>query len=133
GAYSVGTARRGVVVTSSTDSRYLQSRTAAGGWSQQRYARRRGNQRRDAHRAAARVVRRVLGESSSPLTTLTTGGDAAAIAEVLQDPDLAPLRDLPRRHFPDIPEPRRAVLDAVAQRSRAVQITITDGDATTGT
>ena len=53
GAHSVGVARDGVVLSSSTDRAYLQGRTAAGGWSQQRFARRRGNQRTASYDSAA--------------------------------------------------------------------------------
>lgn len=129
-AYSVGVAAAGVVTASSTDTRYVQSRTAAGGWSQQRYARRRGNQRRDSYRAAADTAYRVLGEHGAPLAGLVVGGDRTAVDEVLADPRLARYAALPRRSFPDIAEPRRAVLDEIARRACCVEITIVD--ATTG-
>ncbi|MDJ0355504.1 acVLRF1 family peptidyl-tRNA hydrolase [Paenarthrobacter sp. PH39-S1] len=44
GGYAVGLCRDGEVLVSKSGSRYIQSRTAAGGWSQQRFARRRANQ-----------------------------------------------------------------------------------------
>lgn len=124
GAYSIGVCEGGTVSTSTTDTRYVQARTAAGGWSQQRYARRRGNQRRDAHRAAADAAHRVLAPAAGTLRALVTGGEPAAIADVLADHRLAFLAELPRRIFNDIPEPRRAVLDLVAARALSVQITI---------
>ena len=60
GAHSVGVAATGIVLSSSTDRAYLQGRTAAGGWSQQRFARRRGNQRTASLDSAADTVARVL-------------------------------------------------------------------------
>ena len=132
-AFSIGVSRAGSVLTSFTDTRYVQSRTAAGGWSQQRYARRRGNQRRDSFRAAADAAVRVLSRHHGPFTGLVVGGDTTAIHAVLDDPRLAHLAHLPRRRFTDIAEPRRAVLDDVARRCLAVEITVRDADATSGT
>ena len=124
GAHSIGICDGGVVLASSTDTRYVQGRTAAGGWSQQRYARRRGNQRRDAHRATADAAYRVLAPAAGILRALVTGGEPSAVRDVLADPRLGFLADLPRRDFNDIPEPRRAVLDGIAARCLAVEITV---------
>ena len=44
GGYSVAVVSAGAVLASKTGTRHVQSRTAAGGWSQQRFARRRANQ-----------------------------------------------------------------------------------------
>jgi hypothetical protein len=57
GAVAVGVAEGGALVSSKVDSRYVQGRTAAGGWSQQRFARRRENQARAAAGPAARRAR----------------------------------------------------------------------------
>ncbi len=124
GAHSVGVARDGTVLSSSTDRAYLQGRTAAGGWSQQRFARRRGNQRAASYDSAAATAAKVLVPVASSLSGLVLGGDRAALGEVLADARLAGLVDLPVRSFPDIPEPRRAVLDEVAARSVSVEITV---------
>jgi hypothetical protein len=129
-AFSVGVCRAGVVLASSTDTRYVQSRTAAGGWSQQRYARRRGNQRRDSYRAAADAAHRVFADHAGPMAGLIAAGDRAAIDAVLDDPRLAAVSALPRRVFPDVGEPRRAVLDGLAARALTIEITIRDADAT---
>lgn len=125
-AFSVGICRAGVVTASSTDTRYVQSRTAAGGWSQQRYARRRGNQRRDSYQAAADTAARVFADHTGPLGGLIVGGDRAGIEAVLADPRLRHLAGLPHRAFPDAAEPRRAVLDDVARRAMTVEITVRD-------
>lgn len=127
GAHSVGTARDGVVVTSSTHRAYVQGRTAAGGWSQQRYARRRGNQLDSSLEHAADVAAEVLLPALAlpgGLDGLAVGGDAAAISAVLTDQRLAPLLGLPRRMFGDIPEPRRVVLDEVAERAMLIEIEV---------
>ncbi len=122
GAHSVGVATGGVVVRSSTDRAYLQGRTAAGGWSQQRFARRRGNQRTASLADAADTAARVL--LPERLAGLVLGGDRAAWADVLADPRLRPLAALPSRAFADIPEPRRTVLDDVAARALSVPIVV---------
>ncbi|MTD13778.1 hypothetical protein GIS00_07450 [Nakamurella sp. YIM 132087] len=123
GAHSIGIAREGVVLASSTDRKYLQGRTAAGGWSQQRYARRRGNQLTFSLEHAASLAARVLLDGP-PIDALVVAGDSGAITTVLADRRLAPLLPLPRRTFGDIPEPRRAVLDDIAARSLHVEITV---------
>jgi hypothetical protein len=131
--FSVGVCRAGEVMVSSTDSRYVQSRTAAGGWSQQRYARRRGNQRRDSYRAAADAAHRVFSAHAARFDGLIAAGDRTAIDAVLDDARLRGLAALPRRVFPDVGEPRRAVLDDVAVRALTIAITIRDAAATSGT
>ena len=128
GAHSVGVARDGLVLSSSTDRAYLQGRTAAGGWSQQRFARRRGNQRAASFDSAAGTAARILTPIAGSLDCLVLGGDRGALAAVLADPRLAALQKLPARTFPDVAEPRRAVLDAIAARSLSVQITVRPPD-----
>jgi hypothetical protein len=124
GAHSVGVARAGVVLSSSTDRAYLQGRTAAGGWSQQRFARRRDNQRTASYDSAASTAARVLVPIAGSLDGLVLGGDRRGLADVLADHRLAALNVLPTRSFPDIPEPRRVVLDDIAGRALCVEITI---------
>jgi hypothetical protein len=124
GAHSIGVAKNGVVLSSSTDRAYLQGRTAAGGWSQQRFARRRGNQRAASLDSAIVSAATVLIPRAASLAGLVLGGDRAGLAIVMADARLAPLNSLPSRTFPDIAEPRRAVLDDVAARSLTVSITV---------
>jgi hypothetical protein len=124
GAHSIGTAKDGLVLSSSTDRAYLQGRTAAGGWSQQRYARRRGNQLTASLADAASTIERVLLPFADRMGGLVLAGDAAALHRVMAEPTLQQLATLPSRTFGDIPEPRRAVLDAVAQRSLVVRILV---------
>jgi Actinobacteria/chloroflexi VLRF1 release factor len=124
GAHSVGIARAGVVVASKTDRPYVQGRTAAGGWSQQRYARRRGNQLTASLDDAASAAARVLLPATGSLDALILGGDITALRTVLDDPRLVALKALPVREFRDIPEPRRSVIDDLAERMFTVEITV---------
>ncbi|MEV0840916.1 acVLRF1 family peptidyl-tRNA hydrolase [Actinocatenispora sera] len=125
GAHAVGVADGDRLVTSKVDTRYVQGRTAAGGWSQQRFARRRDKQTRESTEAAADHAARLL--SSEPtLSGLVLGGDRALLSAVLDDPRLRPVAALPRVELPDVPEPRRATLVEVARRYREVRIRLTE-------
>ena len=85
GAHSIGVVRDGVVLSSSTDRAYLQGRTAAGGWSQQRFARRRDNQRTaslgSAAGTAARILTPIAGELTGPAAVRPDG--TAAVSATL--------------------------------------------------
>jgi hypothetical protein len=122
GGYSVGIARAGVVLTSSTGSRLVHGRSAAGGQSQQRFARRREGQARVALRAAADTAARVLLPRTAELDAVVLGGDATALRNLAADPRLTALLEHAESRVLDIPEPRRAVLDDVAQRARCVEV-----------
>jgi hypothetical protein len=86
--------------------RHVQGRTKAGGQSQQRFARRRDNQARQAYEAAAGHAARILGGRSMPVVT---GGDHAAVDEVLTDPRLKRLDVV--GPWLAVADPRRNVLD----------------------
>ena len=113
---------------SKVDSSYVQGRTAAGGWSQQRFARRRTNQAKAAASGASDLVVRLLLPQAGSLAALVTGGDRRAVEAVLADPRLAPLRPLRSDRFLDVAEPRRAVLEQAVAGARAVRIRIRDAD-----
>lgn len=84
----------------------VQGRTAAGGWSQQRYARRRENQTDQlVHRVADAAVA-LLG--TEPPAALVTGGSLAE--KVLADPRLSGLADLPEGTPLDVVEPRPSLV-----------------------
>ncbi len=123
GGWAVGTARDGELIVHKAGTRYVQARTAAGGWSQQRYARRRGNQA-DAlvdtvtEAAAARL-------QPADLDGLVVGGDRALVDAVLADTVLAGVAALPRSPLLDVPDPRNDVLAATAERARAVRVRLT--------
>ena len=104
-------------------SRHVQSRTAAGGWSQQRFARRRGNQADALVGAVQDHLVRIL--SDQPTTTgLLVGGDKALAADILADPRLAHLSALPQRTAYGIGDPNRAVMDETLRLGRKVHVTI---------
>jgi hypothetical protein len=95
--------------------RHVQGRTKAGGQSQQRFARRRVNQARQAYEAAAEHAARILGTRALPVVT---GGDHAAVDEVLADPRLRQVDVAPP--WLAVPDPKRQVLDrAVADAMSA--------------
>ena len=115
-------------------SRHVQSRTAAGGWSQQRFARRRGKQTDELVDAVVRHARRILlRDDESPRQDaeelpqgLVVGGDRTLAREVLQAPALRALRGLPMRELYDLPDPRRDVLETALGRGRAYRVTLTE-------
>jgi hypothetical protein len=126
GGFAVGVADGGVLKTSKVDARYVQGRTAAGGWSQQRFARRRDNQTKQAWQSASDAAARVLLPAAPGLAAVVGGGDRRAVDAVLADPRLAALHDLRVDRFLDVPEPRLAVLEQAVGQACAVRIRVTD-------
>lgn len=113
------------VAESKIGQRHVQGRTKAGGQSQQRFARRRDNQARQAYEAAADHAARLLTTDASGSGLLTvTGGDHAAVADVLADPRL--------RHLvvvgPWLPvqDPKRDVLEQAAVDAASAVIEVTN-------
>jgi hypothetical protein len=125
GGYAAGLARSGVLLEHALGTRYVQGRTAAGGWSQQRFARRREGQTAALAGAAADAALRVLARGPAP-DVVVPGGDRRLVATVLNDPRLAPVARLPRGPLLDVVDPRLAVLQDAARRCRAVRIRVTD-------
>ncbi|HET6209981.1 MAG TPA: acVLRF1 family peptidyl-tRNA hydrolase, partial [Jatrophihabitans sp.] len=105
-------------------SAYVQGTTKAGGWSQQRFARRRDNQARAAFAEAAEVAARVLLPEAAALQALICGGDKAAVASTLTDPRLAPLLPLRTAPFLPVPDPRLRVLQATPEQFLVVTLHI---------
>ncbi|OLZ46288.1 acVLRF1 family peptidyl-tRNA hydrolase [Amycolatopsis keratiniphila] len=124
GGHSVGIARGGVVVQSRTDRHLVQGRSAAGGWSQQRFARRREGQARVALRSAAEDAFEVLVPQLSEVDAVVLGGDRRALETLREDRRLASLFERAEPRVLDIPEPRRTVLEDAAERAVAVEITL---------
>lgn len=120
GGYAVGLADRDALVAHKVGTRYVQSRTAAGGWSQQRFARRRANQADALVDAVSGHMLAVLGGKRPQ--ALVVGGDRGLVAEVLADPRLARLTALPRRELFDLRDPRRSVLADALVRGRSVRV-----------
>ena len=146
GGYAVGLARAGAFVASKVGTRHVQSRTAAGGWSQQRFARRRDKQADELVDAVVRHARRVLlDDDESPPTGgsaprvppgrpkphgiprgLVVGGDRTLVREVLEAGALRALLGLPARELYDLPDPKREVLETALRRGRAVRVELTE-------
>ncbi|MFD8495313.1 acVLRF1 family peptidyl-tRNA hydrolase [Amycolatopsis sp. NPDC059657] len=126
GGHSLGLARSGRVVVSRTDRHQVHGRSAAGGWSQQRFARRREGQARQALRAAADDAFEVLVPRLSEMDGVFLGGDRRALDELREDRRLAELFARAESRVLDIPEPRRTVLDDAAERVLGVVIVVKD-------
>jgi hypothetical protein len=124
GAVAVGIAAGDGLVASKVDTHYVQGRTAAGGWSQQRFARRRDNQARAAAADGAGIVGRLLLPEVRSLAALVTGGDRTAVDAILAAPPLAPLLPLRADRLLDVPEPRHAVLVSAVAGARAVSVLV---------
>ena len=125
GGHSAGVAVHGHVLTSSTDHRLVQGRSAAGGWSQQRFARRRAGQLREAVAQATATAVRALADTR--LDVLVTGGEHGHLDAVLADPRLAALLPLRSPRVLDVAEPRRRTLDEAARRVDGVVVELRPG------
>jgi Actinobacteria/chloroflexi VLRF1 release factor len=124
GGYGAGVFEGTKLVASKVGSRHVQGTTKAGGWSQQRYARRRDNQAREAFAAAAEVAARILAPAG--LDVLVCGGDRKAVDTVLEDPRLVDLVPLVRPPFLGVADPRQKVLEQAGVDARAIRIEISD-------
>ncbi len=125
-AVAVGVAFGDALEVHKVDTSYVQSRTAAGGWSQQRFARRRENQAKAAAGDAADIAVRVLLPRLPELSCVVTGGDRRAVDAILADRRLERLVARRSDRFLDVPEPRLAVLQTAAASARAVRIRVID-------
>ena len=124
GGYGVAVASEGRLVAAKTGSKYVQSRTAAGGQSQQRYARRRANQADAMVEAVADQARQVF--AAQAIEYILPGGDRGMAELVLDEPALRAYARLPRLAYLDVPDPRAAVLKKAAADACAVRIQVTD-------
>ncbi|WP_410640161.1 acVLRF1 family peptidyl-tRNA hydrolase [Amycolatopsis sp. lyj-346] len=127
GGHSVGIARDGRIEVSRTDRHLVQGRSAAGGWSQQRFARRRAGQARHALQDAAKDAFEVLVPRLSEVDAVVLGGDRRALDELRGDRRLAPLFARAEPCVLEVGEPSRAVLEEAAVRALSVLITLHDG------
>jgi hypothetical protein len=181
GGYAAGvfTGYPPALADSKVGSRLVHGRSAAGGWSQQRFARRREKQANEALEAAADTAAAVFGRwtsgavitarsaeaqaSSAPahhpagrdterggvrrnrsgargtaagasaaagrgprLDAVVLGGDKRAVAELRDDPRLAPYLALATERFLTVPDPKRAVLEGTPRLFTAVRIRLTE-------
>ncbi len=122
GAVALGIAVGDKLAASKVDTSYVQSRTAAGGWSQHRFARRRENQAKAAAGDAADLAVRVLLPEAGTLAALVCGGDRRTVDTILTDRRLGPLAALRAERHLQVPDPRHAVLVEAAHAARAVAI-----------
>jgi hypothetical protein len=121
-----------------TGSRPVHGRSAAGGRSQHRFARRREKQANEALQAAANTAVDVFGrwpgasgasaerERRPRLDAVVLGGDKRAIAELREDPRLAPYLAIATDRFLTVPDPRRRVLEDAPRLFLAVKIRLTE-------
>jgi Actinobacteria/chloroflexi VLRF1 release factor len=126
GRWAVGVFDGGDLVVSKVDARQVQGRTAAGGWSQQRFARRRGHQTDAVVSHAVETAVRVLLPHAGSVEALFTGGDRGLVDGVLADPRLKPLAALRREPPMDVGEPTKAVLLETPTQFRAVDVHIVE-------
>lgn len=112
GGYAIGIFDGERLVASKVGSPFVKSRHKKGGWSANRFRRRREEQARALIGEAAETAVRVLEPWRDRVEFVALGGDRGAITEVLEaSPELAwlPSRSIPR--FFTVPDPRRRVLE----------------------
>jgi hypothetical protein len=122
GGHAAGVFRGAELIASKVGTSYVQSKTKAGGQSQQRYARRRANQATAAFAKAADVTARVVLPHLDELDSVVVGGDRLAVEAVLDDPRLSPLRALITEPLLPVPDQRLTVLRASIDAARSVRI-----------
>jgi Actinobacteria/chloroflexi VLRF1 release factor len=160
GGYAAGvfTGYPPVLGAAKVGSRLVHGRSAAGGWSQHRFARRREKQASEALSAAADAAVMIFqggaggqkgtaavrstsqkraadggaaaGRRPQPraarLDAVVLGGDRRAVADLRDDPRLAPYFGLATERFLTVPDPKRAVLLEAAKQFTAVRIWLTE-------
>jgi Actinobacteria/chloroflexi VLRF1 release factor len=121
GGYAVGvfSGSPPQLVSSKAGSRLVHGRSAAGGWSQHRFARRRENQAATALRAAADSAAGIFG-AAGRLDALVLGGDRRAISGLPMDVSAAVER------FLTVPDPRLAVLKDTPRAFLAIRVRLTE-------
>ena len=115
------------LVNSKTGSRPVHGRSAAGGWSQQRFARRRENQAATALRAAADAAAEVFGRyGPDRLDAVVLGGDKRTAAGLADDARLERYLAKASGRFLTVPDPRLAVLRDIPRAFLATRIRLTE-------
>lgn len=130
GAVAVGIADGTSITASKVERFHIHGRTAAGGWSQQRYAHRRDNQAQAAADKAADLAARILlphspqtqPDAETAIQALVCGGDRPMLDTILRDRRLEPLVALRHPHLLEVAEPRLEVLREAAAAARRVRI-----------
>ena len=115
------------LVNSKTGSRPVHGRSAAGGWSQQRFARRRENQAATALRAAADAAAEVFGRyGPDRLDAVVLGGDKRTAAGLADDARLERYLAKASGRFLTVPDPRLAVLRGIPRAFLATRIRLAE-------
>lgn len=125
GGFAVARLEGDRTVESKVGQRHVQGRTKAGGQSQQRFSRRRDNQARQAYEAAADHAARILADGldkGDQRRVVVTGGDHAAVTEVLEDPRLRSLTVV--EPWLAVPDPKRGVLEQAVLDACSVRIQV---------
>lgn len=127
--HAVGLAEGTAIVASKVGRHYVQGRTKAGGWSQQRYARRRDNQARQSYVSAAADVAALVEPVADELEAMICGGDGPGLDAVLSDPRLPRTALLARRVSTprlEVKDPTRDALLDFPARYGAVVVRLND-------
>jgi hypothetical protein len=124
GGHAAGVFIGATLESSKVGSSYVQGTTKAGGWSQQRFARRRANQASAAFAEAADVAVRIL--AAAHLDAVVVGGDKEAVRSVLADRRLQRLESLVTGPWLNVKDPKLRVLSAMPEQFLAVRIAVTD-------
>jgi hypothetical protein len=115
------------LLNSKTGSRPVHGRSAAGGWSQHRFARRRENQAATALRAAADAAAEMFGRyGPDGLDAVVLGGDKRSAGGLQDDPRLKKYLALATSRFLTVPDPRLAVLRDIPRAFLAIRIRLTE-------
>jgi hypothetical protein len=115
------------LVGSKTGSRPVHGRSAAGGWSQHRFARRRENQAATALRAAVGAAAEVFGRyGPDRLDAVVLGGDKRSAAGLRDDARLEKYLAKATGRFLTVPDPRLAVLRDSPRAFLAIRIRLTE-------
>jgi hypothetical protein len=127
GGYAAGifTGPAPALAASKVGSRLVHGRSAAGGTSQHRFARRREKQASEALGAAADTAVAVFGPYAGRIDAVVLGGDRRAIAQLRDDPRLAPYFGIAVERFLTVPDPRLTVLRGTPRLFRAIRIRLT--------
>lgn len=126
GGFAAGVFTGDRLIASKVGSRPVHGRSAAGGWSQQRFARRREKQAAEALRAAAEAACQVLVPYEAELEAVVLGGDRRAVGALREDRRLAGVFARETEPFLAVPDPRRSVLESAPGLFRCVRIRLID-------
>lgn len=124
GGFAVAAALGSRILATKSGNRYVQSRTSAGGQSQQRFARRRSNQADALVEAAAAHVGAIFAEYR--IEYIVPGGDKALVDQVLNHGPAKAFAARTRLAVLDVQEPKTAALAKAAADACSIRITVTD-------